>query len=361
MPKTLSQITLFTMGKTNLEKRILKAHTESPDADTTIQYLVAVLIRQCLCVSDFAGICNDLIREIFLFAEPTEVLRKFCPLFRYAFENEKEWDQVLKRFYKNSKQIHRYNNRLGDSKRYLLEKTTPIEALEGQQYKILSTFEDAMGKVHTWSLRDADPNSSATKIDSVLELMSSLTIFEKDDVRRFVKLENSEIDNCTRDIKIRKGKIVEDTNPVEELQPEVGLSPEADLDDLTEEEKLEIVKLLLPEGIVLTDTRMEELKKEESVNDSDINSPEKSIAATAQKAEPIIGSTASALKEPPKAETKKPAAQKPMALSATEKSPYADYKKPKSKKQKQREYEDGLWKKTKKGKSDSRSRKRKKK
>ena len=358
MPKTLSQITLFTMGKTNLEKRILKAHTESPNADTTIQYLVAVLIRQCLCVSDFAGICNDLIREILLFAEPTEVLRKFCPLFCNAFENEKEWDQVLKRFYKNSKQIHRYNNRLGDSKRYLLEKTTPIEALEGQQYKILSTFEDAMGKVHTWSLRDADPNSSATKIDSVLELMSSLTIFEKDNVRRFVKLENSEIDNCTRDIKIRKGKIVEATDLVKELQPEMGVSPEADLDDLTEEEKLEIVKLLLPEGIVLTDTRMEELK-EDSANDSDINSPEKPIAATAPKAESISGSTVSAVKGPPKAETKKPAAQKPMALSATEKSPYVDYKKPKSKKQKQVESQAELFKKTPEGKRASRKRKKK--
>ncbi|MGP5431853.1 glycosyltransferase family 1 protein [Enterococcus malodoratus] len=359
MPKTLSQITLFTMGKTNLEKRILKAYTESPDADTMVQYLVAVLIRQCLCVSDFAGICNDLVREIFLFAEPTEVLRKFCPLFRDAFENEKEWDQVLKRFYKNSKQIHRYNNRLGDSKRYLLEKTTPVEALDGQQYKIASTFEDAMGKVHTWSLRDADPNSSATKIDSVLELMSSLTIFKKDDVRRFVKLENSEIDNCTRDIKIRKGKIVEDVDLVEELQAEVGLSPEADLDDLTEEEKLEIVKLLLPEGIVLTDTRMEELKEDVLANDLSNNAAEQPIDAAAPKAESISGSTASAVKEPPKAEVKKPDAQKPMALSAAEKSSDMNYKKPKSKKQKERESQAELFKKTPEGKRASRKRKKK--
>ncbi|OJG58327.1 hypothetical protein RV07_GL002894 [Enterococcus malodoratus] len=213
--------------------------------------------------------------------------------------------------------------------------------------------------MHTWSLRDADPNSSATKIDSVLELMSSLTIFEKNDVRRFVKLENSEIDNCTRDIKIRKGEILEDTTPVEELQAEVGLSPEADLNDLTEGEKLEIVKLLLPEGIVLTDTRMEELKEDVSANDSDINAPEKTIAATAQKAEPISDSTASAVKEPPKAETKKPAAQKPMALSATEKSPYVDYKKPKSKKQKQVESQAELFKKTPEGKRASRKRKKK--
>ncbi|BBM16887.1 hypothetical protein G15_0528 [Enterococcus avium] len=172
-------------------------------------------------------------------------------------------------------------------------------------------------------------------------------------------MENSEIDNCTRDIKIRKGKILEDTTPVEELQAEVGLSPEADLDDLTEEEKLEIVKLLLPEGIVLTDTRMEELKKEDSVNDLVTDAPEQPTTATAPKVQPTSGSTASAVKEPPKAEAKKLAAQKPMALSAEEKSPYVDYKKPKSKKQKQREYEDGLLKKTPEGKRASRKRKKK--
>ncbi len=216
-----------------------------------------------------------------------------------------------------------------------------------------------MGKVHTWSLRDADPNSSGTKIDSVLELMSTLTIFEKDDVRRFVKLENSEIDNCTRDIKIRKGKIVEATDLVRELQPEMGVSPEADLDDLTEEEKLEIVKLLLPEGIVLTDTRMEELKEDVLANDLSNNAAEQPIDAAAPKAESISGSTASALKEPPKVEAKEPAAQKPMALSAEEKSPYADYKKPKSKKQKQVESQAELFKKTPEGKRASRKRKKK--
>ncbi|MGL9816190.1 MULTISPECIES: hypothetical protein [Enterococcus] len=40
MPKTLSQITLFTMGKTNLEKRILKATkngTKSSNVSTKTQ------------------------------------------------------------------------------------------------------------------------------------------------------------------------------------------------------------------------------------------------------------------------------------------------------------------------------------
>lgn len=190
--------------------------------------------------------------------------------------------------------------------------------------------------------------------------MSTLTIFEKDDVRRFVKVVNSEIDNCTRDIKIRNGEIVENTDPVDEGQPGTGMSPEADLDDLSEEEKLELVKALLPEGIVLTDTRMEELKDDVSAKKVSSNStPEQSITATAPKAESTSGSTASAVKEPPKTEAKKPAAQKPMALSAAKKRPYVNYQKPKSKKQKEREYEESLLKKTKKGKSDSRKRKKK--
>lgn len=209
LTKPLSQITIYTMGRENLEKRISKFYADSSDSDTVIQYLVAVLIRHSLCISDFSDFCSDLVRELLLFAEPTDVLRKCGPLFQNYFKEEKEWTQVKNRLYKNKNEYHRFNNRLSDCKKYLFTPTTPVEETDGQQYKILSTFEDAVGKLHTWSLRDADSNSSGMKIDAVLELMSSLTIFEKEGIRRFVKLENSDIQNCTRHPKIRKGKVVE--------------------------------------------------------------------------------------------------------------------------------------------------------
>ena len=69
-PWALSQLQLFVTKRERLEKAIMKAYTDSDDADTVIQYVVAVLVRNALCISDFSLICQDLVREILLFAEP---------------------------------------------------------------------------------------------------------------------------------------------------------------------------------------------------------------------------------------------------------------------------------------------------
>ena len=343
--KPLTQITLFTMGRENLEKRILKAHADLADTDSVVQYLVAVLIRQCLCVSDFSGMCSELLREIFLQETPTDVLRKFCPLFRTVFRDDEEWVQVTSRLYKNAKEYHRYNNRLSDSKKYLFENTTPVEALEGQQYKLVSTFEDAVGKIHTWSLREADPHASAMKIDAVLELLSSLTIFEKNDVRRFVKLENSEIDNCTRYLKIKKGEIVE--NAEAPSKSELG-GATMDLLSMSDQEKLELVKQLLPEGIILTDMRAEERRKKQAENAA----PKTEKESTVNECRPLTA------KEQPKTERKKDSVSEPSMVLSAEKKPSIDFRKPKSEKQKDRERRDELYKQTKKGKIHSRKKKK---
>ncbi len=342
-PWALSQLQLFVTKRERLEKAIMKAYTDSRDADTVIQYVVAVLVRNALCISDFSLICQDLVREILLFAEPTDVLRKFAPLFREFFDSGKEWEQVTRRLYKKTKEYHRYNNRVSDCKKYLFAKTTPIEELNGQQYKLVSTFEDAVGKIHTWSLRDADKNASAMKIDAVLELLSSLTIFEKDGVRRFVKLENSEIDNCTRHIKIRKGEIVEESAQTSASQTEAA-KPSFDFSRMSEEERLQLVNLLLPEGVVLADTRTETVKNEA------ISVPEKAIAAS-QEIETASGAVTSTDEESSEATKEK---TKP-------KNPKAIYKKPKSEKQKEQEYKDELLKEVNKGKPNGKKKDRKRK
>ena len=342
-PWALSQLQLFVTKRERLEKAIMKAYTDSDDADTVIQYVVAVLVRNALCISDFSLICQDLVREILLFAEPTDVLRKFAPLFREFFDSGKEWEQVTRRLYKKTKEYHRYNNRVSDCKKYLFAKTTPIEELNGQQYKLVSTFEDAIGKIHTWSLRDADKNASAMKIDAVLELLSSLSIFEKDGVRRFVKLENSEIDNCTRHLKIRKGEIVEESAQTSASQTEAA-KPSFDFSRMSEEERFQLVNLLLPEGVVLADTRTETVKNEA------ISVPEKAIAAS-QEIESTNGAVTSTDEESSEAIKEK---TKP-------KNPQAIYKKPKSEKQKEQEYKEELQKKATKGKPNGKKKDRKRK
>lgn len=318
-PWALSQLQLFVTKRERLEKAIMKAYTDSHDADTVIQYVVAVLVRNSLCISDFSLICKDLIREILLFAEPSDVLRNFAPLFHDFFDSEKEWEQVIRRLYKKTKEYHRYNNRVSGCKKYLFAKTTSIEELEGQQYKVYSTFQDAVGKIHAWSLRDADKNASAMKIDAVLELLSSLTIFEKDGVRRFVKLENSEIVNCTRHIKIRKGEIVEESAPVSASQTE-SVKPAFDFSTMSEEERLQLVEMLLAEGMVLADTRSEGQK--ENPDNEEISLPEKSIA-TSQEPESTSGAVTSIVEETPE----------PVKENKNPKNPQSIYKKPKSEKQ----------------------------
>jgi len=338
--KPLSQITLFTMGRANLEKRLAKFYEDSSDADSTLQYLVAVLVRQCLCISDFSDFCGDLVREILLFAEPSDVLRKLAPLFRAPFKSGKEWEAVTRRLYKNKNEYHRYNNRVSDNKKYLFSATTPAEKMDGQ-YKIVSTFEDAVGKIHTWSLRDADSESSGMKIDAALELLSSLTIFEKDGIRRFVKLENSDIFNCTRHPKIRHGVVLEtsDQNSVDmmaEAPSQTPAQPTAfDFSNLSEAEKLALVKMLLPEGMVLADAPMTELGDEAKTE---------SPVTIEQKAEPKITGSTSAVKEAPKTEAKKP-----VDIPVHKKNSYSNYQKPKSEKQKKREEHDELMKRRRKG------------
>lgn len=181
------------------------------------------------------------------------------------------------------------------------------------------------------------------KIDAVLELLSSLSIFEKDGVRRFVKLENSEIDNCTRHLKIRKGEIVEESAQTSASQTEAA-KPSFDFSRMSEEERFQLVNLLLPEGVVLADTRTETVKNEA------ISVPEKAIAAS-QEIESTNGAVTSTDEESSEATKEK---TKP-------KNPKAIYKKPKSEKQKEQEYKDELLKEVNKGKPNGKKKDRKRK
>ena len=124
------------------------------------------------------------------------------------------------------------------------------------------------------------------------------------------------------------------------------------LGKMSEQEKLEFVKQLLPEGIVLTDTRMTELKQEKVEN----SKPDTENSAVSTN-EPTNKASQAAVKELPA--KKKSSLPRPMALSV-EKSPSMSYKKPKSAKQKKREKDDELMKRTKDGKRNSRKRKKRK-
>lgn len=339
--KGLNQRTLFITGPKKLEESLQRFYEESHDANAVVEYLVALLVKNALCVGDaFSFFCKELIRDILLLTEPTEVLRLFAPLFHSYFSGG-EWKRVTARLYKNNKEYHQYDDQLYEYKQQLFSKTTPIEELAGEQYKVLSFFKDGNGKLHTWSLRGADPYSSNQKLYTVLKLMTLLTIFRKDGVRRFAELVNAEKDNCTRQIAVRKGEIMEETAPLRVGKPGQAplLSEDIDIDMLSDEVKLELVKLLLPKGFSLIEppSQMSEKKK---LPDT-ASASEKSIATT-QQIPTDTGSVTATNLEASAPAVKEPSAKKSKTRSKPQSLGTNYYAKSKSKKQKDKDYKDSL-------------------
>ena len=339
--KGLNQRTLFITGPKKLEESLQRFYEESHDANAVVEYLVALLVKNSLCVGDaFSFFCKELIRDILLLTEPTEVLRLFAPLFHRYFSGG-EWKRVTARLYKNNKEYHQYDDQLYEYKQQLFSKTTPIEELAGEQYKVLSFFKDGNGKLHTWSLRGADPYSSNQKLYTVLKLMTHLTIFRKDGVRRFTELVNAEKDNCTRQIAVRKGEIMEETAPLRVGKPGQAplLSEDIDIDMLSDEVKLELVKLLLPKGFSLMETRNQ--LSEEKTTPETVAGPEKSIAASQQIAADS-GAVTTTSQESPRSAAEEPPAKKSKTRSKPQRLGTNYYAVSKSKKQKEKDYKDSL-------------------
>lgn len=193
----------------------------------------------------------------------------------------------MTRLFDNEKNYHSYDTAISHYKEFLFEKTTSIEELEDQQYKLTSIFLKENKKTQAWSLRDADPYLSEEKVKAILELLSLLTVFEKDGVRLFVEVVSSDVMNCTRHSLIKKSKAPKKGEEFEELEvaeekklpfrstladliqsatneetieeleeKQIALPAGIKLENLNSEELLEIVKEQLPEEATLTDLRL---------------------------------------------------------------------------------------------------------
>ncbi|MEO1770213.1 DUF2922 domain-containing protein [Candidatus Enterococcus ferrettii] len=54
--------------------------------------------------------------------------------------------------------------------------------------KLNASFEDEMGKRHRWSYNEPNPNLTPEEIRASLEMMTTLKLFEKDNVKQFQKV-----------------------------------------------------------------------------------------------------------------------------------------------------------------------------
>ena len=88
--QTFSAKKLFSLKKKTLEKRIYDFYNLSKDTDSTVQYLVALQVRERLGDSEFHLILKELVQHLFSQRKATKIIKKFFFYFKHYFTS-KEW------------------------------------------------------------------------------------------------------------------------------------------------------------------------------------------------------------------------------------------------------------------------------
>ena len=187
----LGQRQLFLMKWENLEGRILKRFEQSRNVSEVIEYLVAVLVRSALCSRVISETLQALIRELFLTSEPSDTLRRYAPYFEKYCEKS-EWKTIIKRLFRNEADYLACTKEARGYKDYLIKEGTLDIRQENHAYIVESFFEDMNGKRHKLTIREVDPNKAAPVVTKLLQILTTLTIFETNGVRKFVKFINYE-------------------------------------------------------------------------------------------------------------------------------------------------------------------------
>ncbi|MGM0300930.1 hypothetical protein IGI66_000513 [Enterococcus sp. AZ048] len=216
--KKLGTRQLFLMKRESLEKKIVTYYEQSGNGDSVIEYLVAVMVRNALNLTGaFSFLCKDLLRDLFLTVEPTDTLRLFLPFFKEYFES-KEWDGLIKQYFGSPSEYFSQTEMIRSFKN-AFERQGGLDLYrEGLVYDIRSRFEDAAGKRHLLTIRDVDPNKEETLVAEILEVLTLLSIFEVDGVRKFVALIDYKGGGHveTTSYKVGKAKQAEEDTVVEE-------------------------------------------------------------------------------------------------------------------------------------------------
>ena len=216
--KKLGTRQLFLMKRESLEKKIVTYYEQSGDADSVIEYLVAVMVRNALNLTGaFSFLCKDLLRDLFLTVEPTDTLRLFLPFFKEYFES-KEWEGLIKQYFGSPSEYFSQTEMIRPFKNAFEKQGSLYLYREGLVYDIRSRFEDAVGKRHLLTIRDVDPNKEETLVVEILEVLTLLSIFEVDGVRKFVALVDYKGGGHveTTSCKVGKAKQIEEDTFVEE-------------------------------------------------------------------------------------------------------------------------------------------------
>lgn len=280
----LNQRQIFGMKKENLAKKINQYYSETRDLASVLEYIVAILVRNALVTSDFSLFMNELVRELYLSAEPNEVLRRMSPYFQDYF-TKREWDTVIKRLFKSKTNYFQNTKTARENHKHLTKPNTKKVPLDDRQVAIESVFQDANGKNHKWTLRDADPLKEKKDFEPILAILTTLSIFENNGVRRFVQLVGSKrifseieviVEKKAKAKKAKSEKGVTKKSPTKKEQPQSAqklpadsmntqnrqmkrttLPADFDPYSLSEEELVKLVESTIPADAVLKEFHFE--------------------------------------------------------------------------------------------------------
>lgn len=204
--KPLNERQLFRMKRVSLEKRINQYYSETQDVDSVIEYGMAVLVLNAITMTNYSFICKDLFKEIFLTSEPTDIMREYC-LYFYDYFEYHEWEIVRDRLFKNRAEFSERTRAIRPETKYVRAASVPTNkkldwlyenylnerdrkraVKERYHYEINTFFLDEEGKRHKQTFKNADVSMPDTQLRALLEILTRLTIFEKNGVRRFYEV-----------------------------------------------------------------------------------------------------------------------------------------------------------------------------
>lgn len=184
--KPLGQRQLFGMKRETLEARLIENYKHGKDSAYAIQCALIILIRNALSPANFSFLAKELICSLFLESNDLQEVKELCVYFRPYFTDD-QWKKVTTRLFPSRKE----RSKIIEQARLYTEKLSLLHSGEREaqtKASLLSTFLDENGKKHSWTLSNVDPTLTSKQHEDYLSLLSTLTILQKDGVRRFVSL-----------------------------------------------------------------------------------------------------------------------------------------------------------------------------
>ncbi|MGG5369879.1 hypothetical protein [Enterococcus sp. AZ196] len=204
--KPLNERQLFRMKRKNLEKRINQYYLETQDIETVLDYSLAVLVFNGITMDNYSFVCKELIKEIFLTSEPSDKLRDYC-LYFYDFFEYEEWETVRKRLFKSRAAFSEHTRGIRPETKFVRAESAPTimkkewlhehyldDKVEKDRYDYYyeAIFKDEQGKKHKQKFQNADISMPSNRLSTLLTILTRLTIFEKNGIRRFYEVVHSE-------------------------------------------------------------------------------------------------------------------------------------------------------------------------